>query len=388
MEGVEMNEGLHIRGRLGGTYYRTGKRGIFQLNYQNCGKEIRESAKTTDESRAAKLLEERLKEIIKCEKLGEIFETPKLRKQTIGSCLDQWETLCKLQNRWNDCYACDKRQLVQRFGSMTADNLTKSVFQQYQLEQKQGLSEAKSLSRNAKLNRQLVILNSAMKIAGITPSYAKQLKQLKLPEPPARQGYFTPAEFRILHSSLPPHIADVVEALWLTGWRLSEICGKLILGKFRPGVLWSEKDGDSLMLPGERSKGRRAKRVPLTGQLKAVIEKRERLKVAGCDLIFCRPNGKPIGDFYRHWKKACAVAGKCNAMVHDLRRSRARNWVRAGVSEAVAMKLAGMRTREVFLRYNVVSEEDMLEAQIQTEQYLEKQTEKQDAAKQISTTIN
>src|SRR5262249_34926095 len=161
-----------------------------------------------------------------------------------------------------------------------------------------------------KLNRHLVILNKSLKLAGVTPSYQKQLKDLRLPEPPARQGYFTMQEFRILHAALPPHIADVVEFLWLTGWRVSECCGKLILGKFRPGVTWSERDGDSLMLPGERTKGRQAKRIPLTGELKTLIERREKARLPGCDLIFCRPDGKPIGDFYWKWKKACAVAGR------------------------------------------------------------------------------
>jgi integrase len=97
--------------------------------------------------------------------------------------------------------------------------------------------------------------------------------------------------------------AVVALCLWLTGWRRSEINGKVILGKFRPGVLWSEKDGDSLLLPGERNKGRKAKRIPLTGELKALIDKRENLKVAGCHYIFHR-NGRPIGEFDAKWKKA------------------------------------------------------------------------------------
>lgn len=383
-----MNEGEHKRGRLGGVYFWTGQKKIYQVSYQDDrGREIRKSARTTDEATAARFLEKCRRDVIKAQETGEVYEAPRLRKQKISDCLNQWETQCKLQSRWNDCYACDKRQLNERFGSMTADSVTKSVFQAYQVEQKQGLDAKKSLSRNSKLNRHLVILNSAMKIAGITPSYQKQLKDLKLPEPPARQGFFTLQEFRILVSELPPHIVDVVEACWLTGWRVSEVCGKDILGEFRPGVLWSELTENSLLLPGERNKARAAKRIPLTGQLKALIQKREKLKVPGCDLIFCRPDGKPIGDFYRHWKKACAVAGKPNGMVHDLRRSRAKIWGKAGVPEAVAMRLGGWKTSEIYRRYNVIDESDLIHAQERTEKYLLEEAEKQGGAK-ISTAVN
>jgi hypothetical protein len=252
-----VNEGEHKRGELGGVVFWLGKRKIYQISYQNDrGKEIRESARTTDEKQALKLLKQRRQSIITAQTTGTEFEAPKLRRQTIAKCLDAWETQCKLQNRWNDCYKSDKKQLLLRFGGMRVEQLTKSVFQQYQLEQKQGLDERRSRGRNAKMNRHLVIVSAAIKISGATPAFAKEMKDLRLEEPPAREGYFTIAEFGMLLSALPDDIADVAEALWLTGWRLSEVIGKVILGKFRPGVLWSEKHGNSLMLPAQRNKGR------------------------------------------------------------------------------------------------------------------------------------
>ncbi len=62
------------------------------------------------------------------------------------------------------------------------------------------------------------------------------------------------------------------------------------------------------------------------------------------------------------WKRATKRAGVPGRLVHDLRRTAARDFRRAGVSEGESMQLCGWESRSMFDRYNIIDEQDLARA--------------------------
>ncbi len=123
---------------------------------------------------------------------------------------------------------------------------------------------------------------------------------------------------------------------------------------------WRDVDlaGHEVRLRPEESNNKDVRVLPLRGKLLEAFERAREKGRADCPHVF-HDEGEPIGDFRKAWNTACKKAGLSGIIVHDLRRTAVRHMVRAGIPERVAMELSGHKTRRIFDRYNIVSNEDL-----------------------------
>jgi integrase len=141
--------------------------------------------------------------------------------------------------------------------------------------------------------------------------------------------------------------------------------------------------------PGS-TKNREGREASMTDTVRALLSECMRGKT-GDDFVFTRDNGRPVRSFRNAWSDICVAAGmgqmicrncdtpvageKCNScgahgrdlkysglILHDARRTAARNFRRAGVAEGVIMRIGGWKTRSVFDRYAIVSQADVVDA--------------------------
>jgi integrase len=151
--------------------------------------------------------------------------------------------------------------------------------------------------------------------------------------------------------------------------------GKLTKSEILP-LTWAQVDRAEgiVRLEPDTTKNREGRQFPCADlpELKAVIDAQwaahEALKKAGtiCPYVLQRSGkkkqGQQVKNFRRAWLTATKAAGCPGRIPHDFRRTAVRNLVRAGVPEKTAMTITGHKTRSVFDRYDIVSEQDQREA--------------------------
>ncbi len=104
----------------------------------------------------------------------------------------------------------------------------------------------------------------------------------------------------------------------------------------------------------------------------------ERKEARLCPAVFPW-RGRPMQKLRRSWKRACRAAGPPDRLVHDFRRTAVRNLIRAGVQQAIAMKITGHKTSSIFRRYLIVDEELLAQATGAVADYLEQAGEADEA---------
>lgn len=190
-----------------------------------------------------------------------------------------------------------------------------------------------------------------------------------LQENNVRQNFLDHASFIALLNDLPYPVNQVVEYLYLSGWRRGEALK----------LEWEDIDSQSrtVRLRIENSKNKEGRILPLRGRLWEIIQERmkaRRLELEpDCSFVFHR-NGRPVKSIRKAWESACRTNGLEGTRIHDLRRCAARNLSRAGVPESVAMQITGHKTRSMYGRYRIVDERDLIEATERMQAHLDEQS--------------
>ena len=114
--------------------------------------------------------------------------------------------------------------------------------------------------------------------------------------------------------------------------------------------------------------------LPISPPIADALARRRARRDPGSPLVFHR-DGIPIRRWRTAWRTACQAAGVPTRFLHDCRRTAARNLIRANVPERVAMLLTGHKSRAIFDRYNIINEQELLDAGDQLVEYLAQQAQ-------------
>jgi len=361
--------------------------------YHQRGLEHRRTTGKTDLKAARKKHREFLDKLAAERQGGKVMPTPKDERVTVGALLDELEADFRLRGvKWWAQAKYHAAAIREWFADVRASKLTSADVDRY-VEARLGEGYA-----SASVNRQTGLLGAALRLAHRRGTLTSVIAIRRLPEHNARQGFLERADLEALVTALPEYLQDFTRVAYLTAWRRGELAT----------LTWADvdRDGGVIRLRPEHSKNGRGRTVAIEGDLAAIIERRAKARIipgrkskAGepdepdrvAEHVFHR-DGEPVGDFRKAWAAACIEAGlarpKLDAegqpvrdeqgqpqtvptkLFHDLRRSGVRNMVRAGVRERVAMEISGHRTRSIFDRYNITSEEDLRTAMRVTSEYV------------------
>ena len=172
-----------------------------------------------------------------------------------------------------------------------------------------------------------------------------------------------------LHEA-PPDLA------YYSGWRKQEILG----------LTWEEIDmaGGVIRLSPGRSKTLVGRILPISPPIANALNRRRARRDPDSPLVFHRDD-IPVRRWRTAWRTACQAAGVPTRFLHDCRRTAARNLIRANVPERVAMLLTGHKSRAIFDRYNIINEQELLDAGDQLVAYLAQQAQAEPARRRPHT---
>jgi integrase len=341
------------RKRGAGRIYKQPNCSLYYISYYHNGRRVRESTGTDNFGIARQKLNAKLGQMATGTFVGAHVERVKVKELAEPFFRDQRVNERKGQKhakrRWEN-------HLEPFFGERRVVDVGTDALNQYvDARMKEGAA-------NATINREMAALRRMFRLG----YYAKPQKVASLPKFPrleernVRLGFVEPQQYgAIAAHAIQLWLRAIFEIYHTYGWRKKEVLAMRVRHvDFTAGVI---------RLDVGSTKNKEGREVAMTANVRALLSECATGKNRD-DFLFTRKDGKPVKNFRGAWRNLCAAAGVSGLMVHDMRRTAARNLRRAGVAEGVIMKIGGWKTRSMFERYNIVDQRDMREALNKLEQ--------------------
>ncbi len=353
-----------------GRVYKRG--GVWWADYTVHGHRIRTSTEKTTEGEATKWLRQRVIEA------ASGVTAPDADKVTLAELVQSYltDSADKPTSAWYK--AKWDNHLEPFFGNVKARLLTTDMMRKYVAKRRKERDGKHGMPpTNGTINRELAVISGALHLAKKEGKVRMIPWIPRLREDNVRKGFLKDDEYYRLADECAKvglWLRAIFEVAFAYGWRRGEILGL----KVQQVDLMHR----TIRLEPGTTKTGEGRTVVMTNAVHSLLSACCEGKQPN-DAVFTREDDKPVLNFAKAWKNVTAKSGVPDLLFHDLRRSGVRNMVRRGIPERVAMSISGHRTRAIFDRYNIVSEDDLRDAAAKMERFgtLAAQTAPSDTAK-------
>jgi integrase len=264
-----------------------------------------------------------------------------------------------------------KNHLEKVFGEMRPDQLSTPDVVSYQ--EQRIAAGAGPATVNRELNALKAALNLAHEttLAGGKPRLSHVPHWNALKEPPARSGFIKAPQYaKLCEHASQLWLRAFIACCYTFGFRRGEMLNLRVRQCDFFDVWIQLEEGTT-----KNDEGRKAHMTSeVFNLLKSCCEGKN-----PDDLVFTREDGSAVRELREDWYALCVAAGlgcfveakRANGKAydkyvglqpHDFRRTAVRNLIRRGVPQHIAMKISGHKTEEVFRRYDILDDEDLIDA--------------------------
>ena len=292
------------------------------------------------------------------------LKTPKTRKTTVSELLDAHlahmrRKSCKSVGNVEQVLNAHVRPY---FGDRIAASLTTKDFEQYREDKKNEVEPTT-------INRHLSYIRSGYwtGFKRVTPRMVDFIPAFPIVNESynIRKGFLTMDGYEKVLAQLPVSL----KPLLICGFHVSSRKGELT------NILWSQVDLEEklIVLEADQTKSGEARALPIYGDMVEALQQQKKIRdeqFPECAHVFFwhvedalishgglrSVPGTHIKKFYASWDHAVEAAGFPGLLFHDLRRSAARNMKKAGMDQAMRMKISGHKTASMDIRYGIIGE--------------------------------